>query len=64
MSDETDYVNRRKVRAELDYAMSLFERGGFNKLNVSNKPIEYSANRIITQLTDTFGADKWQRDEV
>ena len=64
MSDDTDYVNRRKVRAELDYAMALFERGGFNILNVSNKPIEYSANRIITQLTDTYGADKWQRDEV
>ena len=32
-------------------------------INVSNKPIEYSANQIITKVTDRFGADKWQRDE-
>ena len=63
MSPDSDYVNRRKVRAELDYAKSICEKGGFTTINVSNKPIEYSANRIITMVTDRFGADKWQRDE-
>ena len=63
MDVESDYINPRKVREELDYAKKLFEKGGFTILNVSNKPIEYSANRIITSLTDRYGADKWQRDE-
>ena len=63
MSEDSDYINRRKVRAELDYAKSICEKGGFTMITVSNKPIEYSANRIITMVTDRFGADKWQRDE-
>jgi len=63
MSEESDYINRRKVREELDYAKKIFDKGGFTMLNVSNKPIEYSANRIITALTDRYGPDKWQRDE-
>jgi regulator of PEP synthase PpsR (kinase-PPPase family) len=64
MDQETDYVDRRKVRAELDYAKSIFERGEFSVLNVTNKPIEFTANQIVTKVTDHFGADKWQRDEV
>ena len=64
VQDESDYVNRRKVRDELDYAKSICDKGGFTLIKVSNKPIEYSANKIITKVTDRFGADKWQRDEV
>lgn len=64
MSEDSDYINRRKVRDELDNAKTICEKGGFTLINVSNKPIEYSANRIITKVTDRFGADKWQRDEV
>ena len=64
MSEDSDYVNRRKVRDELDYAIRIFKKGEFSIINVSNKPIEYSANKIITKVTDRFGSDKWQRDEV
>ena len=64
VQEESDYVNRRKVRDELDNAKKICEKGGFTLINVSNKPIEYSANKIITMVTDRFGADKWQRDEV
>jgi len=64
MSQETDYLDRRKVRSELDYAKSIAEKGGFTILNVTNKPIEYTANQIVTLVTDRFGSDKWQRDEV
>ena len=64
IQEESDYVNRRKVRDELDYAKHICEKGGFTLIKVSNKPIEYSANKIITKVTDRFGADKWQRDEV
>ena len=64
MSQESDYVDRRKVRAELDYAKKIFDTGNFTTINVTNKPIEYTANQIVTLVTDRFGADKWQRDEV
>ena len=64
MPEDTDYTNRRKVREELDFAMRIFNKGEFSILNVSNKPIEHSANLIITMITERFGADKWQRDEV
>ena len=64
LAEDSDYVNRRVVRDELDYAISIFEKGGFTTLNVTNKPIESTANNIITILTDRFGVDKWQRDEV
>jgi regulator of PEP synthase PpsR (kinase-PPPase family) len=64
MSQDSDYVDRRKVRAELDYAKSLFDKGGFTVINVTNKPIEFTANQIVTKVTDRFGADKWQKDEV
>jgi regulator of PEP synthase PpsR (kinase-PPPase family) len=64
MPEDSDYINRRKVRDELDYAVRIFDKGGFTVVNVSNKPIENSANKIITMVTDRFGADKWQRDEV
>jgi [pyruvate, water dikinase]-phosphate phosphotransferase / [pyruvate, water dikinase] kinase len=64
MSDDSDYIDRRKVRDELDYAKRTFLKGGFTILNVTNKPIEYTANQVVTMVTDRFGADKWQRDEV
>jgi regulator of PEP synthase PpsR (kinase-PPPase family) len=64
LSEDSDYVNRRVVRSELDNAIRIFEKGGFTMLNVTNKPIESTANNIITIITDRFGADKWQRDEV
>lgn len=64
LSLDSDYINRRKVRDELDNALRIFDQSGFTVLNVSNKPIEFSANQIITMVTDRFGADKWQRDEV
>lgn len=63
LTDESDYIDRRKVRAELDNAKKIFNEGGFTTINVSNKPIEYTANKIVTMVTDRFGADKWLKDE-
>lgn len=63
MDPNTAYIDRRKVRMELDYAANLFKKGGFTVLNISNKPIEYSANEILTILTSRFGSDKWKKDE-
>jgi [pyruvate, water dikinase]-phosphate phosphotransferase / [pyruvate, water dikinase] kinase len=58
---ETDYINPRKVFAELDYAERLFAKGGFTVINISNKPIESSANEILTLLTDRFSRDYWKK---
>ena len=63
MPEDTDYLDRRKVREELDYAKRIFDKGGFSVLNVTNKSIEYSSNQIVTMITDRFGPDKWQVDE-
>ncbi len=63
MDPNSDYVDRRKVRMELDYAANLFKKGGFKVLNITNKPIEYSANEIITILTSRFGSNKWKAHE-
>ena len=29
--------------------------------NITNKPIESTANEILTILTDTFGHDEWRK---
>ena len=62
MAQDTDYINPRKVRQELDYALSVFKRGGFTILNITSKPIESSANEILTILTSRFGRDKWKKE--
>ena len=64
MDTNSDYVNPRKVRMELDYAKNIFKRFGFPSINITNKPIEYSANEIVTQLTHHFGSDKWHREHL
>jgi [pyruvate, water dikinase]-phosphate phosphotransferase / [pyruvate, water dikinase] kinase len=61
MGDDTDYIIPRKVRDELDYAESIFRRGDFTVIDITNKPIESSANEILTLLTDRFGRDQWKR---
>ena len=50
-----NYIDQHSVREELRYANFIFERGGFTKINVSNKPIESSANEIIGLVSDRFG---------
>lgn len=49
------YVDQNKVREELRYANFIFEKGGFTRINVTNKPIESSANEIIGLVSDRFG---------
>lgn len=61
MPGDSDYINPRKVRAELDYAENIFRRRGFTIFNITNKPIESSANEILTLLTDRFGRDEWKK---
>ncbi|GET34428.1 putative pyruvate, phosphate dikinase regulatory protein [Prolixibacter bellariivorans] len=53
--DNPSYTDKRIVSDELQYARMIFERGGFTVINVTNKPIETSANEIIGHIYDRFG---------
>lgn len=49
------YIDTQHVQEELRYANFIFEKGGFTKINVTNKPIETTANEIIGLVADRFG---------
>jgi len=51
IDDSTEYTEPRAIRGELDYAHSIFRKGGFTVINVTNKPIESVANEIIEVLS-------------
>ena len=48
------YIDEDAVKEEMRNAMFIFNRGGFTILNVTNKPIESSANEIINIISDRF----------
>lgn len=62
MDEDADYINTRKVGEELAYARRIFERGGFTEIQITNKPIESSANEILNILTSRFDQEKWKND--
>ena len=49
-----NYVDSKLVGKELQYANFLFKRGGFTKINISNKAIESTANEILGLLFERF----------
>ena len=49
-----DYVDERIVIQEIRNANMVFEKGGFTVINVSNKPIETSANEILNIMANRF----------
>jgi [pyruvate, water dikinase]-phosphate phosphotransferase / [pyruvate, water dikinase] kinase len=63
MNEDTDYINTRKVGEELAYARGIFQRGGFTEIQITNKPIESSANEILNILTNRFGPEKWKNED-
>lgn len=59
-----NYIDQNNVREELRYAGLIFEKGGFTTINVTNKPIESTANEIIGMISDRFGyADRKQKTQ-
>lgn len=48
------YIDERAVREEIRNAMFVFDRGGFTVVNVSNKPIESTANEILNIMSQRF----------
>jgi len=63
MDIDTDYINTKKVGEELTYARRIFEKGGFTEIQITNKPIESSANEILNLLTSRFDRDMWKKNE-
>lgn len=53
-SNIPNYVEPREVREELDYAEWVFRKGGFTVIDVTNKPIESTANEIIRFISDRY----------
>ena len=62
LDESNDYINKRKVSDELESARRIFERGKFTEIQVTNKPIESSANEILTILTARFNQDRWKQE--
>jgi regulator of PEP synthase PpsR (kinase-PPPase family) len=48
------YTDPHEVYKELEYALEIFRMHRFSIINVSNKPIESSANEIIELITRRF----------
>ncbi|MBN1950118.1 MAG: kinase/pyrophosphorylase [Bacteroidales bacterium] len=55
ITNDTVYIDDKMVKEELRYAQFIFRRGGFFVVNVTNKPIETTANEIIGIISDRFG---------
>lgn len=52
--ENTNYVDERLVALEIRNAHFIFEKGGFTILNVSNKPVETTANEILNMMANRF----------
>jgi hypothetical protein len=48
------YIDERAVREEIRNAMFVFDKGRFTVVNVSNKPIESTANEILNIMSQRF----------
>uniref|UniRef100_UPI003217DD79 pyruvate, water dikinase regulatory protein n=1 Tax=uncultured Draconibacterium sp. TaxID=1573823 RepID=UPI003217DD79 len=48
------YIDQRAVREEIRKAIFVFDKGGFTVINVSNKPIESTANEILNIMSKRF----------
>jgi regulator of PEP synthase PpsR (kinase-PPPase family) len=53
-TENTSYVDERMVAQDLRHAHFVFEKGGFTIINVSNKPVETSANEILNIMATRF----------
>jgi hypothetical protein len=48
------YIDEKAVREEIRQAMFVFDKGNFTVLNVTNKPIENTANEILNIMSKRF----------
>lgn len=48
------YIDEQSVKEEVRHALFVFDRGSFSVLNVTNKPIESTANEILNLMSERF----------
>jgi regulator of PEP synthase PpsR (kinase-PPPase family) len=53
-TENVGYVDERQVNLEIRNAHFVFDKGGFTVLNVSNKPVETTANEILNMMANRF----------
>jgi hypothetical protein len=51
VSGPSGYINPQKIFEELEYAEKIFRKGGFSTIQVTDKPIETSADEVIRLIT-------------
>jgi regulator of PEP synthase PpsR (kinase-PPPase family) len=54
-SASTSYSDPREIFQDLEYARGVYKRGRFSILDVSDKPIEESANEVVALVTRQGG---------
>lgn len=52
--DHRSYLDPSEIVRELDYSTKIFRRGNFTVIDVTNKPIESSANEIVHFINERF----------
>jgi [pyruvate, water dikinase]-phosphate phosphotransferase / [pyruvate, water dikinase] kinase len=58
------YDDPTAVYEELESARHIFRKGGFSVIDITDKPIETSAEEIINMITRRFGDPRRREDEV
>lgn len=58
VSELSEYTSPQKVFEEVEYAMDFFKRQGISTVDVTDKPIESSAEEIIRIITRRFGGER------
>jgi regulator of PEP synthase PpsR (kinase-PPPase family) len=53
----TAYTDPATIYEEIEAARQVFKRGGFSTIDVTDKPIEASADEIIALITRRFGTE-------
>jgi len=56
--ESENYVETRKVAEELEFARRIYDKGGFTEINITNKPIETTANEIIGFINERFSPEE------
>ncbi len=57
----TAYTDPAAIYEEVEAARRVFKQGGFSAIDVTDKPIEASADEIIALITRRFGAEAHRR---
>ncbi len=54
ISGPSDYTNPQKIYEELQYASEVCRRGGFTVIDVTDKPIESTADEVVRLISSRF----------